>query len=102
MAYTGLGHLKRMSHSPGIVFRYTVETFEPNGLGLVLRDSTRVDVASDGTPGGAGYLGITAHNASYGPGGRISGKTWSRSRQLTQKPHAETSAPPPRDSAGPP
>ena len=75
MAYTGLGHLKRMSHSPGIVSRYTVETFEPNGLGLVLRDSTRVDVASDGTPGGSGYPDITAHNASYGPGGRLSGKT---------------------------
>ena len=74
MAYTGLGHLKRMSHSPGIVSRYTVETFEPNGLGLVLRDSTRVDVASDGTPGGSGYPDITAHNASYGPGGRLAGK----------------------------
>ena len=75
MAYTGLGHLKRMFHSPGIVPRPTHETLEPNGLGLVLRDSTRVQAASDGTPAGAGYPGITVHNASYGPGGRLAGKT---------------------------
>ena len=75
MAYTGLGHLKRMFHSPGIVPRPTHETLEPNGLGLVLRDSTWVQAASDGTPAGAGYPGITVHNASYGPGGRLAGKT---------------------------
>ena len=75
MAYTGLGHLKRMFHSPGIVPRPTHETLEPNGLGLVLRDSTWVQAASDGTPGGSGYPDITAHNASYGPGGRLAGKT---------------------------
>ena len=102
MAYTGLGHLKRMFHSPGIVPRPTHETLEPNGLGLVLRDSTWVQAASDGTPAGAGYPGITVHNASYGPGGRLSGKTWSRSRPLTRKPHAETSAPPPPNPPPPP
>ena len=43
--------------------RPTHETLEPNGLGLVLRDSTWVQTASDGTPGGAGYPGITVHTS---------------------------------------
>ena len=68
MAYTGLGHLRRMSHNSGIPSRLTVETFQPNGLGLVLRDSTSLAT-------NARHGDVTVHASSYGPGGRLTGKT---------------------------